>query len=56
MFSSARFPILLLLVPLTCADLSRGATEDDILGVAAIMGLQAIEYRRLYPGTDLPSA
>jgi phosphate acetyltransferase len=32
-----------------CADLSRGATEDDILGVAAILGLQAIEYRKLYP-------
>ncbi|RYD70353.1 MAG: phosphate acetyltransferase, partial [Verrucomicrobiaceae bacterium] len=32
-----------------CADLSRGASEDDILGVAAICGLQAIEYRRLYP-------
>ncbi len=32
-----------------CADLSRGASEDDILGVAAILGLQAIEYRRLYP-------
>jgi len=32
-----------------CAELSRGATEDDILGVAAILGLQAIEYRKLYP-------
>jgi phosphate acetyltransferase len=32
-----------------CADLSRGSTEDDILGVAAILGLQAIEYRKLYP-------
>jgi len=32
-----------------CADLSRGASEDDILGVAAILGLQAIEYRKLYP-------
>lgn len=32
-----------------CADMSRGATEDDILGVAAILGLQAIEYRKLYP-------
>ena len=32
-----------------CADLSRGATEEDILGVAAILGLQAIEYRKLYP-------
>jgi phosphate acetyltransferase len=34
-----------------CADMSRGASEDDILGVAAICGLQAIEYRRLYPPT-----
>jgi phosphate acetyltransferase len=32
-----------------CADLSRGASEDDILGVAAILGLQAIEFRKLYP-------
>ena len=32
-----------------CAELSRGATEDEILGVAAILGLQAIEYRKLYP-------
>ena len=32
-----------------CADLSRGASEDDIVGVAAILGLQAIEYRKLYP-------
>ncbi len=33
-----------------CAEMSRGASEDDILGVAAILGLQAIEYRKLYPG------
>ena len=32
-----------------CGDMSRGASEDDILGVAAILGLQAIEYRKLYP-------
>jgi phosphate acetyltransferase len=32
-----------------CAELSRGATEDNILGVAAILGVQAIEYRKLYP-------
>jgi len=32
-----------------CADMSRGATVKDILGVAAIVGVQAIEYRRLYP-------
>jgi phosphate acetyltransferase len=31
------------------ADLSRGATIDEIVGVAAIVGLQAIEYRKLYP-------
>jgi phosphate acetyltransferase len=30
-------------------DLSRGATAEDILGVAAISGLQAIEFRKLYP-------
>ncbi len=29
--------------------MSRGASEDDILGVAAILGLQAIEYHKLYP-------
>jgi phosphate acetyltransferase len=31
------------------ADLSRGATVRDIVGVAAIVGLQAIAYRLLYP-------
>ena len=36
-----------------CADLSRGASEDDILGVAAICGLQAIEYRKLYPTEEV---
>lgn len=32
-----------------CADVSRGASAEEILGVAAIVGLQAIEYRKLYP-------
>ena len=32
-----------------CADLSRGATEEEVLGVAATVGLQAIRYRELYP-------
>lgn len=31
------------------ADLSRGASVDDIVAVAALVGLQAIEYRKLYP-------
>jgi phosphate acetyltransferase len=31
------------------ADLSRGASVDDIAAVAALVGLQAIEYRKLYP-------
>ena len=32
------------------ADVSRGSNAHDILGVAAIIGVQAIEYNRLYPG------
>jgi phosphate acetyltransferase len=32
------------------ADVSRGATAHDVLGVAAIVGVQAVEYHRLYPG------
>ena len=34
------------------ADMSRGASVEDILGVAAIVGLQAIEYRKLYPEVE----
>jgi len=34
------------------ADLSRGASAEDILAVAAIVGLQAIEYRKLYPAGE----
>ena len=32
-----------------CGGVSRGATVEEILGVSAIVGLQAIEYRKLYP-------
>lgn len=32
------------------ADVSRGSNSHDILGVAAIVGLQSIEYAKLYPG------
>jgi phosphate acetyltransferase len=31
------------------ADMSRGAEVDDIVAVAALVGLQAVEYRKLYP-------
>ena len=34
------------------ADVSRGSTAHDILGVAAIVGVQAIDYPKLYPGAD----
>jgi len=38
------------------ADVSRGSNAHDILGVAAIVGVQAIDYHLLYPGagTRLP--
>jgi phosphate acetyltransferase len=32
------------------ADVSRGSNSHDILGVAAIVGLQSIDYQLLYPG------
>ncbi|PYI81578.1 MAG: phosphate acetyltransferase [Verrucomicrobia bacterium] len=32
------------------ADVSRGSNAHDILGVAAIVGMQAIAYHQLYPG------
>jgi phosphate acetyltransferase len=32
------------------ADVSRGSNAHDILGVAAIVGMQAIAYSELYPG------
>lgn len=34
------------------ADVSRGSTAHDILGVAAILGVQATNYQKLYPGAD----
>ena len=32
------------------ADVSRGSSAHDILGVASIIGVQATDYQRLYPG------
>lgn len=38
------------------ADVSRGSSAHDILGVAAIVGMQSVEYQKLYPdaGKHLP--
>ncbi|HWH67823.1 MAG TPA: phosphate acyltransferase, partial [Candidatus Sulfotelmatobacter sp.] len=33
------------------ADVSRGSNAHDILGVAAIVGVQAVDYHMLYPGS-----
>ncbi len=33
------------------ADVSRGSSAHDILGVAAIVGVQAVDYEVLYPGS-----
>ncbi len=35
------------------ADVSRGSTAHDILGVAAIIGVQATDYQKLYPTADI---
>jgi phosphate acetyltransferase len=45
---------LLLGLHYPAADVSRGAIPHDILGVAALVGLQAISYERLYPGSAEP--
>lgn len=34
------------------ADVSRGSSAHDILGVAAIVGVQAVNYQMLYPSAD----
>jgi phosphate acetyltransferase len=38
------------------ADVSRGSNAHDILGVAAIVGVQSIDYKDMYPGAgeELP--
>ncbi len=43
---------LLLGLSKPAAEVSRGASVQDILGAAAIVGLQAVEYRKLYPSED----
>jgi len=34
------------------ADVSRGSTSHDILGVASIIAVQATDYQKLYPGSE----
>jgi phosphate acetyltransferase len=46
---------ILLGLRLPAAEISRGADEEEVLGVAAIVGLLAVEYRRLYPEPNSPS-
>ena len=45
---------ILLGLRLPAAEISRGASEDEVLGVAAIVGLLAVEYRKLYPEPASP--
>ena len=49
-FAAARtFGQLFLGLTRPAADLSRGAGPEEIACMAALVGLQAIEYRKLYP-------
>lgn len=43
------YGMILLGLSKPAAELSRGASLDDIIGCAALVGLQAVEYRKLYP-------
>lgn len=49
-FAAARtFGQLILGLTRPAADLSRGSNPEEIVSMAALAGLQAIEYRKLYP-------
>ena len=54
--TSASEPQILLGLDRPAADVSRGSSAHDILGVAAIVGLQSIDYDEVYPnaGKKLP--
>ncbi|MCX6935959.1 MAG: phosphate acyltransferase [Verrucomicrobia bacterium] len=45
---------ILLGLRLPAAEISRGTDEEEVLGVAAIVGLLAVEYRKLYPEPSSP--
>jgi len=52
-FAKARtYGQLILGLTRPAVDLSRGTDVEEIVTVAALAGLQAIEYRRLYPEQD----
>jgi len=44
---------ILLGIDRPAAELSRGATSHDILGVAAILGEQCNQYRKMFPGAGV---
>ena len=46
---------ILLGMRLPAAEISRGAEEEEVLGVAAIVGILAVEYRKLYPEPASPA-
>lgn len=50
--NATAYGMILLGLSKPAAELSRGASTDDILGCAALVGLQAVEYRKLYPNQD----
>lgn len=43
------YGMILLGLSKPAAEVSRGSSVDDLLGCAALVGLQAVEYRKLYP-------
>ena len=47
---------ILLGLRLPAAEISRGADEEEVLGVAAIVGLFAVEYRKLHPEPSAPAS
>ncbi len=47
--NATAYGMILLGLSKPAAELSRGASLEDIVGCAALVGLQAVEYRKLYP-------
>ena len=45
------YGMILLGLDRPAAEVSRGCHAQDLFGVAAIVGVQAIDYHKLYPGS-----